>query len=80
MHRLKTPLLKPPIIFDGELGKVRQWAWVTLHLSFFVFPLCGTLSNRPMKGNSDFTIREIFLVESGILGFGIRITAQGIRT
>ena len=44
MCRLKTPLLKPPIIFDGELGKVRQWAWVTSHVRSSVIPLCAWYS------------------------------------
>ena len=34
---------------------------------------------HPMKGNPDCRIREIFPVESGILSFVIRNTAQGIR-
>ena len=32
-----------------------------------------------MKGNPDSGIREFLLMESGILGFGIRNTVQGIR-
>ena len=32
-----------------------------------------------MYANQDFRIREFLLVESGILGFGIRNTAQGVR-
>ena len=32
-----------------------------------------------MQGNSDSVVQQIFAVESGIPGFGIRNTAQGIR-
>ena len=39
----------------------------------------GLVLNYPVWGNPDSTFRKIVLVESGILGFGMRNIAQGIQ-